>query len=323
MLPILLSVLFLLFLIFPQVISSGAAEGLLAWYQNVLPQLFPYMVLTGLMMKTSAATQIAAFFYPVLGRLFRLSIPGTYGLLCGLLCGYPMGAAVTAKLHRSGKISREEFVYLLSFCNLPGPSFLVGYLFHQCYPHPALPLPLVIVIFYLADFFISLLSRHIYLPKKQSSSPDQNSPGCTIPQALNEAVNEAMVTQLQICGCMIFYSGCTAMLLYGLSCTGTILPKPVFYLVGAIPEITSGIRRLSAWSQSILSLSIACGLCAFGGISVAAQTYHVLSQESKKTRQPFYGYLVWKTLYGILVFVLLLGIFFLLRSLGLCGGRLF
>ena len=49
---------------------------------------------------------------------------GSYALLLGLICGYPMGAKLTADLFREGKITKSEAQYLLTFCNNPGPVFI-------------------------------------------------------------------------------------------------------------------------------------------------------------------------------------------------------
>lgn len=309
MLPAMILLLsFILLLLFPSVVAAGAAAGLLAWYRNVLPILFPYMVFTGLMVKTGAAKKIAAVFYPVLGRLFSLSIPGTYALLCGLLCGYPMGAAITANLHTEGEISPEEASYLLTFVNLPSPSFLIGYVLHSCYPNSPLPAWSPFAALYTAGFLISLITRRWYHIQRSLPKVGRPQKEClSFIKAIDEGIAESFGTQLKICGCMIFYSALTELFLTGLLQLHGLLPEFIIYLTGAIPEVTSGIKRLSAWSQMPLSFAAACGLCAFGGISVTAQTYAV-TNDSTKARQPLGGYLACKILYGIMVFGILYGI---------------
>lgn len=41
--------LFLLMLFSPETVATGAANGLLLWYRKVLPVLFPFLLITGLM----------------------------------------------------------------------------------------------------------------------------------------------------------------------------------------------------------------------------------------------------------------------------------
>lgn len=64
--------------------------------------------------------------------LTGLSGEGAYAFVLGLLCGYPMGAKLTADLYHAGKISRQESEYLLTFCNNPSPAFLVTYVGQIC-----------------------------------------------------------------------------------------------------------------------------------------------------------------------------------------------
>ena len=44
--------LFLLMLFSPETVATGAANGLLLWYRQVLPVLFPFLLITGLMIRT-------------------------------------------------------------------------------------------------------------------------------------------------------------------------------------------------------------------------------------------------------------------------------
>ena len=300
---------FLLFLVFPDIVSGGAAEGLLIWYRSVFPVLFPCAVLSGVLVKTGAAKTVARAFYPFLGRIFSLSISGTYALLCGCLCGYPMGAAVTAQLRRENAVSSQEASYLMTFVNLPGPSFLTGFLISRCYPNAFLPAWSLPLGFFLTAFLISLVTRRFFSrPFSPNDGEKRTSANTRLPAALSDSMEDAMCAQLKICSCMVFYSAVSALLSEALRPLQTFIPEFYLCIIGSIPEITSGIRRLSDCSDSAVSFCAACALCAFGGLSVAAQTYAV-TNDSTKARQPLGGYLACKILSGILVFALLFGLY--------------
>ena len=48
--------LFLLMLFSPETVAKGAANGLLLWYRQVLPVLFPFLLITGLMIRTESSS---------------------------------------------------------------------------------------------------------------------------------------------------------------------------------------------------------------------------------------------------------------------------
>ena len=116
-----------LVLAFPALAVQGASEGLLLWYQTVLPALAPFLILTQLLTVSGGAGLLVKPVYPLVSRLFHVSASGTYILLCGLLCGYPLGAKLCGDYFRQGKISQKEAQYLLAFCCHPSPMFLLGY----------------------------------------------------------------------------------------------------------------------------------------------------------------------------------------------------
>ena len=117
-------------LFFPQTAICGASLGLMLWFQTVLPVLLPFLILTALLLKSNGFFLISRLVRPILRPLFGISDYGSFALLVGFLCGYPMGSKVTADLKREGKITVNEASYLLSFCNQTSPMFLISYIFY-------------------------------------------------------------------------------------------------------------------------------------------------------------------------------------------------
>lgn len=115
-------------LLFPADTLSGAATGLLLWFQTVLPTLLPCMIAADYLIRIRADRYLTRFLAKPLSLLFGISRDSAYAVLVGFLCGCPMGAKTTASLLDEGRISRREASYLLSFCNQPSPMFLTGYL---------------------------------------------------------------------------------------------------------------------------------------------------------------------------------------------------
>ncbi len=71
-----------LVLAFPALAVQGASEGLLLWYQTVLPALAPFLILTQLLTVSGGAGLLVKPVYPLVSRLFhvsdRASCPGAF-----------------------------------------------------------------------------------------------------------------------------------------------------------------------------------------------------------------------------------------------------
>ena len=118
--------LFLLMLFSPETVATGAANGLLLWYRQVLPVLFPFLLITGLMIRTESISLINHTLSPILKPFLGISENASFSVVCGFLCGFPVGAKSCSDLTDKGKISSAEGEYLLSFCNNVSPAFLTG-----------------------------------------------------------------------------------------------------------------------------------------------------------------------------------------------------
>lgn len=135
--PAVLCILFLLLLLcFPELCVRGASDGLALWLFTLVPSFFPFLFLSNLMVSCGAADDVSRLCGRILRPLFRTSEPGAYILFMGFLCGYPMGAKLTAEFVRTERISREEGRMLLTFCNNPSPMFLLGFVLTDCMQEP-------------------------------------------------------------------------------------------------------------------------------------------------------------------------------------------
>lgn len=159
----LLPIIGLLLLLFtrPDVIASGCSLGLTLWYTAVLPSLLPFMILSGLLIRTGLFRYLNSVYAPFLGRLFSISDEGCYAVLLGFLCGFPMGAKVIADLVQEGRISPEEGSYLLGFCNNVSPAFFLNYVCLQKLGYSSVPWKLVFL-FYAIPLAYGLFTRPFY-----------------------------------------------------------------------------------------------------------------------------------------------------------------
>lgn len=104
--------------------------GLNLWFQKMIPTLLPFMILSGILIRMNLSDSFAHLFSPLFRPIFQLSDSCIYVLVIGFLCGFPMGARVTAESYQRGKLSRREAELMLAFCNNIGPIYFTGFVFH-------------------------------------------------------------------------------------------------------------------------------------------------------------------------------------------------
>ena len=115
-------------LCFPNKTFTGASNGLLLWFQIILPTLLPFIILSNLLVYSHALNYFSHLLGPIFCKLFHVSKPACHAILMGFLCGYPMGAKSINDLMTCNYISRTEAQYLLSFCNNASPMFMISFI---------------------------------------------------------------------------------------------------------------------------------------------------------------------------------------------------
>ena len=108
-----------------QELSDYAKNGFLLSIKVIIPAVFPFLILTDLVIKCIRFEQVG-FLKRVFERLFNISGCGISALICGLLCGFPIGARVSSSLYQSGKLSKSECESLMAFSNNPSPGYVIS-----------------------------------------------------------------------------------------------------------------------------------------------------------------------------------------------------
>ena len=275
-LPVL--VLFLAMLFSPKAVFEGAESGLLLWFQVVFPTLFPFMLVSGLMLSGGGLVVISRIFGRLFSTLFATSPNGSFAVIAGFLCGYPMGAKVSADLVRSGRISRDEGAYLLSFCNNTSPIFIMNFIVWKTFDREELMIPTLLIMIGVPAF-LSLFFRRFYLKgrKKFSDLSDKKKNNVKLLnfEMLDSCLADSFESIVKVGLYIIFFSILIA--LPGKLSAGHPL------LAGILPalEMTNGILMIHKAAPDLtVSYPLILGLTSFGGFCSAAQTKCMLKAAS-------------------------------------------
>ena len=156
---------FALLVCFPSVASAGASQGLLLWFQVLIPSLLPFFLLSGFLIRSGLISSVSTVTYPLLGRFFHTTPEGATCILIGFLCGYPLGARTVADLYERKQLSRPEATYLLCLTNNVSPGFLSGFVVNSCFRRRELLFPALLCVYGLPVVCSGILRRKIFVAR--------------------------------------------------------------------------------------------------------------------------------------------------------------
>jgi len=268
-LAIVISGFFFTMLAMPKQVLAGSTEGLLLWFQIVLPTLLPFMIVANLLVSTNIVYYISNLLSPILQPIFGISPSGCFAVLSGFLCGFPMGAKITGDLVTGGHISKAEGKYLISFCNNTSPMFIISYIVIQNLKTDYLVFSSLCLIL-ISAFLGSLIFRRVYRREMlaQPASESLCSTMCFSFRLLDTSIMNSFKAMVRIGGYIILFSILLTMA-KSLPFTGS------WWTAGLLPmiEITNGIPLICESTLSFpVKYALVLFLAAFGGLCSIAQT---------------------------------------------------
>lgn len=257
----------------PKEAVAGSKTGLLLWFHSIVPVLLPFMILSKLMIAWNGLSFVTRLLKPVTQKILGISSDGTYALLLGYLCGYPMGAKLIGDLVKDGRISTEEGNYLMLFCNHASPAFLMGFALTEQINLPQM-IPFTLCIVYGVPLILAVFSHPIRnmlqsanTTKEVVHTPKQASGFQISFKIIDACIMNGLESILKL-GCYIILFSMTARLAALIPFRNDLITA---ILVGTL-EITNGIAAVSSIKTPILMKYLTVlGFLSFGGISTAAQ----------------------------------------------------
>ena len=114
------------FMLFPQSGLNAAIQGIHIWWDVLFPALFPFIVISEVLLGFGIVHFVGALFDPMMRPVFRVPGSGGFVMAMGFASGYPVGARLTAQLCEQKLLNRDEAERLVSFTSTSDPIFLIG-----------------------------------------------------------------------------------------------------------------------------------------------------------------------------------------------------
>lgn len=270
------------FLLFPEAAISASKRGLSLWFEQLVPVLLPFSILSGIVLSShlfeGRPKKKQGFLCPL----------ECYIICCGFLFGFPIGSKLAADSYREGKISKKHAEILSCFTNNLSPVFIVSVWKKQ------LMLPgegIAFLLLYGIPFVLGMLALY----RQKEALPEQKKSASRFQlnmQIVDAGIMNGFTTLIRICGYVMLFSIISQMFL--LLPLGNELTR--LLLTGGT-EVTNGLQLLA---ESNLNAGakrfLATLFLSWNGLSGFFQTASILRQE----KLPIMYYLKTKLLYLIL-----------------------
>lgn len=245
-------------IIHPDNTAQGIKNGFLLLGNNLIPALFPFMVLSSYIASSSISEVISKLFEKAFKTIFKTSGYGIIPFLLGSLGGYPVGAKTVCEFYENEKISQNDADRLLYWCINPSPAFLItavgtfmlgntksGFLLYFSCIFSSLTI----------GFFCRFLSSG-------ENYAIKNRPLKSKESIFVKSVSKGSEGMLSICGWVLTFCVLASL------CDALNFPYSISYIIKSVGEVTTGCKSAVL---SGLSLPIIAGISGFGGFAVICQ----------------------------------------------------
>ncbi|QOS81044.1 sporulation integral membrane protein YlbJ [Paenibacillus sp. JNUCC31] len=315
LIPLALLILCVLMVLYPTETWHAGVRGLSIWWDVLFPSLFPFLVLSELLLGFGIVHFLGTLLNPLMRPLFR--VPGSGGFVFAVSCasGYPTGAKLTAQLWEQKLVTREEGERLVSFTTSSDPIFMIGAVSVGFFHHAAIA-PVLVTSHYAAAFLVGLIMRFHGNSAKSKQMPSDSpsvsgevhrnrllqaiyamhearmADGRAFGELLRHAVSSSLRLIIIVGGLVVFFSVMMELLVQTGSLGGlyaiteqllqyTGLPPALSHsIVGGLFEVTLGAKEAGSAGSSIplvYKAAAAAFVLSWGGLSVHAQIMSVLS----------------------------------------------
>lgn len=240
-----------------QTARQGVTQGLEICFVTLVPALFPFLILTGLL-----TAQLSSIAFPgsrAVEKILRIPAHSAGFFLVGLLGGYPIGAGCICQARKDGRLSAENCRRMLGFCSNAGPAFLFG-MGLTLFPH---------IRYCFAIWAIQLLSALITGMLTPGGTRETVLPGPETSAKHGGVLRQSIAAMATVCGWVICFR--VAITYVDKWVLGN-LPPVLQAAIGGILELANGCCALKNIADTGSRFVLFSGLMAFGGLCVAMQT---------------------------------------------------
>lgn len=254
----------------PQTCAEALRQGLALCGGPLLVSLFPFLVVSALIMRSGAGEVLGVLLWPVVRGIGLRSRSAGSVLLIGLVGGFAPAAAAAAEAVRSRELTPQEASALLPACICSGPSFVILTVGEQLLGSRTAGVCLFAAQVLAGWLTAALLCRVCGSVRLVSLPAPPAAAQAEPPPALDAILAQAAVTYLKLCSFVLYFR------LLAAGC-GLLLPAPLVPFPAMLLEVCSGCdyaARTGLWASGLC-----CAALSVQGASVLLQVRTLCPQE--------------------------------------------
>ena len=284
--------LFAAFLFCPAACADGVREGFSLSVTQALPALFPFFVISGLLVRCGLSDRLPLLPARLLVQPYGLPPEAAPALLLGLIGGYPVGAATACALLEQHMLSREAAERVNRFCNCASPGFCIGLVGLGVFGS-AKTGALLYGVHIVSALLTGLCFDRTPLPALPSGT--EKPPRTSFTAAFCAAVQQAASTALTVTAFLTVFSILLRLL------APVLALMPYGNTLDGMIELTNGLDELAVLPLPRMArLTLASFLLGFGGLAVQFQVRALAEAHALPVR----GLFAAKLLHGLTAAVL-------------------
>lgn len=291
-----------------ETILNAVSASFDIWIHNLFPSLFPFFVLSEILINYGFIELIGELCKPIFEKLFKINGSAAFVFFMSLISGFPSNAKYTRELYNQGKLTEHEATKILMFSHFSNPLFILGTVSFTFLQSKTFGI-CVLICHYSANIIIGLLIRN-YHPSMKTNSH------FSFKKAILEMHNKRIHNDKRI-GAIITNSLMnsihTLLLILGVVTTFSIITTIIdnnFHLdlinktiLSGFLEMTQGLKYASLLSVSLpIKAIFIIAILSFGGLSVHTQIISIISD----TKIRYFPFLLARLLHVIISISLLL-----------------
>ena len=262
--------IFLLLLLRSDIAIEYMNKGLKLCVYTVIPSLFPFMVISELIVSSGVIQRLGRAVSGLFRLLFGVGENEGCACLLGAICGFPIGARTLCTMYDRGMISREEAERALTFCNNPGSAFVISAVGGSLFGSRQLGVMLYACVL-LSAVAVGILGR-LFFKKSEHTRTHSALVRPTEEDgilAFVAAIRNSAASMLTVCACVAFFSslvGCLGAMLEGLR-----LPKALLAALFGFFEISGGAGMAAETEPLVAAILLCAAGLGWSGLSVHLQ----------------------------------------------------
>ena len=292
-----------------EAIMSSVKDGVLIWYNSLLPSLFPFLIITHIMIKLGFIYPIKEILKPIF-NFFKINSNISFVLIMSILGGTVTNAKCIKELYQKNILTKKESEKALTFTFFSNPLFILGTVGILFLKNKKVGI-IIFITHVLTEILIYIIfNKLIKTPNKKEdinikeSIKDflNNEKKLSFSKVLIESIKEAFNTCILILGTIIF--------IYIITSSFSFLLPTNPYLnatVKGILEITQGLENVASLNIDMLYKgTLSTMLISFGGICIYIQIISILEDTDLSTLPFFLARILHASISGILFYIIYL-----------------